>query len=476
MSEFIKNILLFLYILTIFWHTNDCEFTADTCRQLNSTENVTCFELYARTTIAFANEEHFKIYVSSDYQTFTITCSGSKDDVLNISYSLPNITLGQLDDIVIDGCIPFEYIFEQLGIIINATLKLQRGVTDTPLERSQLASLTALSSFVLSGFESINEDVLADFENLETLELTRFEAPIPAGLLAPIGENLTKLQMRENRMNMLSAGIFDQLKRLERLDLSFNGLTTLTSSTFKQLYNLTDLDLSNNQITHLPAKAFESLHKLTTLYLSNNRLTQLELSTFATLSKLQHLQIENNALDFVANQACRIFDGLTNLEYLELSNNLLSAFCLPHNMGAVRVNVAHNQISALLVQTGEIQPGQLSSLNVRNNRLQYLNNVALQYLHDSQAELSLAHNPWKCDCESVLWLNFVKLNHKRVADLHELSCAVDGSTMGKVVQLTSNDVCKLSGKEIYYLAAIAAVTLLAVVALIAAFLFWRAAK
>ncbi|XP_053960542.1 phospholipase A2 inhibitor beta-like [Anastrepha ludens] len=433
---------------------------ADTCQQLNTTANISCHELDTHSTIVFNNEDHFKIYVSLDYQSFTISCLGTVEDMLEISANLPEVELGRLNDITIDGCIPFQDIFERLNISIGGTVKLQRGVTSVPLNRSHLASLTGLSAFMLSGFGLLDVDVLADMQNLETLELTRFEAPLPGDLLKPISARLSQLHLRENRMQTPPAGLFAPLQRLEALDLSYNELSTIPSGTFAQLHNLTELDLSNNQLAHLPVDVFQSLHKLTLLYLSNNRLKQLELGTFAPLSNLQHLEMENNALDLSASVACSIFDGLTKLEYLELSNNSLSVYCLPHHMGSVRVKLADNRISALLVQAGEIQPRQLANLNVRKNRLQYLSYEVLQYLHDSLAELSLAHNPWQCDCESVLWLNFIKLNNKRVADLKELSCA-NGKSVGQVTQLTSSDVCKNSVPHWYYICGAAALALLA---------------
>ncbi|XP_036329846.1 carboxypeptidase N subunit 2-like [Rhagoletis pomonella] len=231
-------------------------------------------------------------------------------------------------------------------------VKLQRGVTNTPLKRSHLTSLDGVIEFVLSGFGQLDVDIFTDMRSIETLKFAWLNAPLPAGFLEPSSAHLRQIQMRDNRLQTPPARLFAPLHYLELLDLSYNGLSVIPADSFEQLYNLTELDLSNNRIERLPADVFRSLRELTVLYLSNNRLEQLELGTFVKIGNLQHLEIEN--LDAAA--ACNIFDGLTKLEYLELSNNSLSVYCLPHHMGSVRVKVAHNRIRALLVHAGKNQP------------------------------------------------------------------------------------------------------------------------
>ncbi|XP_036329847.1 carboxypeptidase N subunit 2-like [Rhagoletis pomonella] len=472
----IKLLLLLLQTLEILGHPNVSEFTYETCKQLNATVNITCTELDTHTTIVFNNEDHFKIYVSKDYQSFTISCIGTAEDMLQIVGNLPELSLGRIQDITIDGCIPFDDIFRRLGISTGTMVKLQRGVTNTPLKRSHLTSLDGVIEFVLSGFDQLDVDILTDMRSIETLKFAWLEAPLPAGFLEPISAHLRQIQMRDNRLQTPPARLFAPLHHLELLDLSYNGLSVIPADSFEQLYNLTELDLSNNRIERLPADVFRSLRELTVLYLSNNRLQQLELGTFAKLGSLQHLEIENNALDLDAAVACNIFDGLTKLEYLELSNNSLSVYCLPHHMGSVRVKVAHNRISALLVHAaGENQPRQLANLNLRNNRLRQLSEETLLYLHDSLADISLAHNPWQCDCASVLWFNFVKLNSKRVSDLEELSCA-DGNAEGQVARLTSSDVCKPESHLYYIIAIVALATVALTLLAVAVGAYRRAAR
>ncbi|XP_050319789.1 platelet glycoprotein V-like [Bactrocera neohumeralis] len=477
-STRIQILVLLFYIVAICRQPHVSGFKIEDCRVLNETANVTCYTPDKQQfNIDFSNEEHIKIYIfqdnESDTSTIFLTCQGSDEEVLHISDNLPRLLLERARLITIDGCLPFEGIFKRLGLSIGTQVKLQRGVTDVPLKREYLSSLTKVKSFLLGGFEALDEHVLADFQDLETLDLTRIETALPSGLLAPVSAHLTQLNMRENGMSMPTKGLFASLQQLDALDLSYNVLTTIPSGTFDQLYNLTVLDLSSNHLSHLPADAFKSLRKLKRLFLSYNRLQQLEPNTFATLSALQDLKLENNTLDIAASVACSIFDGLTSLEYLELNNNSISVYCLPNNMRSVSVDLSFNRLETLLLPPGESEPRQLVNLNVRHNQLQYLSDETLQYLHDSLAQLSLAHNPWQCDTASFLWLDFIKLNSRRILDLAEVDCFNDNAYWN-VTLFKSSNVCK-SVTSLYYIIAIAAVSTLAVAALIAAVFYKRKA-
>lgn len=474
----VQLLLLVVYMVAICRQQLINGFKIEDCKQLNETANVTCYTFdMEQFNIDFNNEEHIKIYVfqdnESDTSTMFFTCQDTDDDMLHISDNLPRLLLETARIITIDGCIPFEAIFQQLGVSIGTQVKLQRGITSVPLKREHLSSLTKLKSFLLAGFEALDEDVLADFQALEILDLTRIESALPSGLLAPVGAHLTQLNMRENRMKTPTKGLFTSLQLLDALDLSYNELTTIPSGTFDQLYNLTVLDLSNNHLSQLPADVFQSLRKLKRLFLSYNRLQQLESGTFSTLSALQHLKLENNTLDIAATVACSVFDGLNSLEYLELNNNSLSVYCLPQNMSSVSVDLSYNSIRTLLLPPGVSQPRQLVSLNLRHNQLRHLSDETLQYLHDSLAQLSLAHNPWQCDTASFLWLDFIRLNSKRVLDVAEVDC-FNANAQWNVTLFKSSTVCK-SVTSLYYVIAIAALSTLAVAALIVAVFYKRKA-
>ncbi|XP_011189394.2 leucine-rich repeat-containing protein 15 [Zeugodacus cucurbitae] len=468
-STRIKVLLVVVYIVAICRQPSVSGFNLEDCKQLNATANVTCYTLnMEQFNINFSNEEHINIYFfqanKSDIVSMVLSCLGTDAEVLQISDNLPSLLLPRSNILTIDGCIPFEGIFQQLGVRIPDQVKLHRGITDVPLKRAQLSGLTKLKSLLLSGFDALDEDVLADIQNLETLDLTRIQTALPSGLLAPVGAQLTQLNMRENRMVTPTKGLFAPLQLLDTLDLSYNELITIPSGTFDQLHNLTVLDLSNNHLSHLPADAFQSLRKLQRLYIAYNRLQQLELGTFKTLTALQQLKLENNTLDIAPSVACRIFDGLDSLEYLELNNNSLSVYCFPKDMSSLTVDLSFNRVHKLLLPPGETQPRLLVSLNVRHNQLRHLSDESLQYLHDSFAQLSLAHNPWQCDKESFLWLDFLKLNSKRIVDVAEMYCSYDNKQRN-VTLFKSSNICE-SDTIFYYQIAFATVALIALMAIV----------
>lgn len=161
---------------------------------------------------------------------------------------------------------------------------------------------------------------------------------------------LKRLDLSENNMWLLPAGIFCSLHHLQHLNLSRNRLHDLQSlrmsKVHKCLMNLNVLDLSANNIENLSIHVFSGLKNLRELYMQRNRihfiadpafvglialyvirldgnnLHSLSPELFTDTKQLREIYVQNNSLNVLAPE---IFTGLMHLTVLDLSKNQLTS-------------------------------------------------------------------------------------------------------------------------------------------------------
>eukprot|EP00127_Corallochytrium_limacisporum_P003949 Clim_evm34s155 gene=Clim_evmTU34s155 len=104
-----------------------------------------------------------------------------------------------------------------------------------------------------------------------------------------------------------------------------NLLYSVPSQWLSILENLVHLDLSENRLKELPA-SFTSLQSLTTLDLSQNKFVQIPQQVLG-LKQLRHVNLSAN---FIENAEPGLGKKLPNLEYLDLSRNVIEH--LPHDI------------------------------------------------------------------------------------------------------------------------------------------------
>ena len=137
------------------------------------------------------------------------------------------------------------------------------------------------------------------------------------------------------------------------LNLSNKNLTKIPKE-IKYLINLTDLNFSNNQISEI--ENLETLTNLRYLNLDNNQINKIK--NLKTLTKLKHLSLNNNqiskiknlemltklALLFLNNNQITKIENITNLMYLDLSNNYIDKIQTDNFNNSVKLIVsAYNQ-------------------------------------------------------------------------------------------------------------------------------------
>ena len=135
--------------------------------------------------------------------------------------------------------------------------------------------------------------------------------------------NLTELNLYDNNIRILPAGVFVGLSKVTTLYLQRNPLKTIKTGAFSGLSSLTKLDLSSvytntrADITTIEPGAFNGLSNLTELNLYYNRINILRTGVFAGLSKVTKLHLRRNPLTTIKTGA---FSGLSSLTKLDLSS------------------------------------------------------------------------------------------------------------------------------------------------------------
>ncbi|XP_031172195.1 toll-like receptor 9 [Sander lucioperca] len=171
------------------------------------------------------------------------------------------------------------------------------------------------------------------------------------------------------------------------LDIMWESDNNKYTNFFQNLTNLTYLDISNNDLKSIESELLCNLpESMETLSISNNLLKYFPWQNISALSNLCHLDLSQNFLFYLPN---KVIEFGENFSFLDLSHNRLSI--IPEDFFSMAKSLhylylSHNQIKAL---------------NHHFLPVLFKNGSALQ-------KLTLHNNPFKCDCDTSWFADFLR--------------------------------------------------------------------
>ncbi|XP_077595379.1 chondroadherin [Stigmatopora nigra] len=234
------------------------------------------------------------------------------------------------------------------------------------------------------------------------------------------GSGLVSLHMQRCGLRGLAAGAFRGLKRLVYLYLSHNRIAAVHPEAFRDLGRLTYLHLEHNSIGELAGGVFSPLVNLFALLLDHNRLRRLRAGTFAGAKDLRRLQLSANRLSRLDAGS---LDDVENLAALSLDANRLTAFPAAALSGlrvAEELALGANPLGSVPDRAFQSFGRYLETLRLERAGLEKMSDeafagvTALTSLHlegnklrtlpksldlSRVGNLTLADNPWTCDCQ-----------------------------------------------------------------------------
>ncbi|KAE8625220.1 hypothetical protein XENTR_v10006199 [Xenopus tropicalis] len=196
----------------------------------------------------------------------------------------------------------------------------------------------------------------------------------------------------ERNLTALPHGLQDNVTHL---NLSHNLLDNLDHQ-LTRFSNLRLLDLSHNLLRTFPAHLPRSLWEV---YAASNKIKVLHKLDTAYQWNLKILDISRNEI----RRIVLINNTLTNLQFLNLSSNLLWTVPtnMPYNMHTV--DLSNNSLTQILPGTLARMP-KLQKLLLHNNRFTNIPNNAFDQLTHLK-KITLFNNPWSCkEMQNMIYL------------------------------------------------------------------------
>ncbi|XP_028391429.1 uncharacterized protein LOC114516215 [Dendronephthya gigantea] len=252
--------------------------------------------------------------------------------------------------------------------------------------------------------EGILRTVYCDIENTQQLRAVPSNFPADA----------QRITLKGNRIAIISAEAFENLRDLRYLNIASNELQSLPQNIFVGLTSLESLNLSRNKLRRLPSGLLNGLNSLRELYLDGNVLENLPKDFFKGLTSLRRLYLDSNKLYTLSHRLFGLRDEQFNTSSSP-SNNYTSLveLLLDHNGIA---QVKHDSFSKM---------SDLERLKLNNNNITTLPEGIFRDLKSLRL-LSIYKNPFQCTC-SLKWLkHWIIRNTKNVFIFNRQLIQCDG--------------------------------------------------
>ncbi|XP_041642339.1 toll-like receptor 3 [Cheilinus undulatus] len=393
--------------------------------------------------------------------------------------------------------------------------------SSTPIiDNFSFQALSSLESLILkqTAIREISENTFTGLMSLKELDFSWSSCESLRNLnsktlVSLTGSPLRKLNLTATSLTWIKPGSFSMLRNLTVLLLDFNFIRqTLTGQEFEGLDQVQEIHMFNNhQKVALSATSFAHVPKLRLLTLGkslNATASNLDPSPFTHLSNLTFLDLSNNN---IANIKESTFKGLANLRVLKLEHNNFARLWKSANLGGpVLFLKGLRSLTTLLLDSNGLDEipknalrglHNLRELSLANNLLNRLKNSIFDDLSSLRvltlqknlvtavrpevfktplsniSVLNMEKNPFDCTCESILWfVNWLNnTNMSSVIGEKELyMCNTPLAYFNKSVMDFDVLSCKdLTPFQALYIVSSTAVIMLMVTALLVRFHGWR---
>ncbi|XP_061709855.1 carboxypeptidase N subunit 2-like [Cydia pomonella] len=220
----------------------------------------------------------------------------------------------------------------------------------------------------------------------------------------------TAIVLKGCRITSIEEGALGALPALEDIDLSQNSLQALTRMLDKTP-NLLKLNLSNNRIESLQLNIFDALTKLKSLDLSNNVILGRNIQS-RVFEELHHIEFLDLSGNFMTGTPENLLQALQSIKTLKLSRcNLdeVPKFATHPNLNSMtRLTLSANLITALHNKLF-INSEKLESIEFDDNLIEFIQEDVFKSLKNIKT-ISLQHNKIK-DLPESLFKSLPKLGN-----------------------------------------------------------------
>ncbi|XP_046834184.1 chaoptin-like [Vespa crabro] len=211
--------------------------------------------------------------------------------------------------------------------------------------------------------------------------------------------NLQHLDFSNNKIKTMPDTSFHFLKRIKRIELQDNEIDAIPKGTFQgDIHSmLEEVNFAYNQIKSIQTHTFVDLLSLTTINLEDNAIKRIERRAFMNMNRLKYIDLRGNKINDITDEA---FQNLPDLEFLDLAYNELNEFDLTSfdqvgTLSSFKVNVSHNVIPKLWINSTTFTPPTTIGGNIQANikvlDLSYNNISDIMKYYFKPVEYSLSH-------------------------------------------------------------------------------------
>jgi len=281
---------------------------------------------------------------------------------------------------------------------------------------------------------SVHSDSFRRLKNIRRLNLSN--NAIRKLVLPPTMDQLNELLLSNNRLSTFPDGLYN-LRSIKELILYKNVIESMPTLDIGSEFGVRLVDLSQNRLSNVDQVRF--VGSLNVVNIGENELADIGAGVFADATFIRELNLSNNALGklpvavtLAVNRIARLYANrcsLTSLDNWAVARSPTTRL--------IELSLSGNRLTVLPPAVVASVSTSLEHLDVRGNLLSTLNRE-IYYGRSpprSLQRLSLAGNPWICDCE-LHWLRYLG-----DVMIDNVTCWTPSSTAGELVICFTVDDC-----------------------------------